>query len=44
MAGGFAGRASIDKIGSANTLGISAGVRFIIAVWWLFVPEKDSGM
>jgi len=41
VAGGFAGRALIDKIGSANTLGIAAGIRLIISVWWLFAPERD---
>lgn len=41
VAGGFTGRALLDKIGSANTLGISTGIRLVIAVWWLFVPEKD---
>ncbi|OAX42475.1 hypothetical protein K503DRAFT_683225 [Rhizopogon vinicolor AM-OR11-026] len=44
VAGGFAGRVSLDKIGSANTLGIGAGIRLVIGVWWLFVPEKESTM
>ncbi|OAX34255.1 hypothetical protein K503DRAFT_803733 [Rhizopogon vinicolor AM-OR11-026] len=41
-AGGFAGRVLLDKIGSANTLGIGAGIRLIIGVWWLFIPEQES--
>ncbi|OJA17140.1 hypothetical protein AZE42_05096 [Rhizopogon vesiculosus] len=44
VAGGFVGRVSLDKIGSANTLGIGAGIRLVIGVWWLFVPEKESTM
>ncbi|KAG1733149.1 hypothetical protein EDB19DRAFT_1911728 [Suillus lakei] len=42
--GGFVGRALLDKIGSANTLGIAAGIRLVISVWWLFVPEKNPGL
>lgn len=38
--GGFTGRALIDQIGSAGTLGIGTGIRLLIAVWWLFVPGK----
>ncbi|CCM06503.1 uncharacterized protein FIBRA_08773 [Fibroporia radiculosa] len=38
--GGFAGRALIDQIGSAGTLGIGTGIRVIISIWWLFVPGK----
>jgi len=41
--GGFVGRALIDQIGSAGTLGIGTGIRVVIAVWWLFVPGKTSG-
>ncbi|KAG1733382.1 uncharacterized protein EDB91DRAFT_643745 [Suillus paluster] len=44
MLGGFFGRASLDKIGSANTLGIAAGIRVVVSVWWLFVPEKSTRM
>ncbi|OAX43146.1 hypothetical protein K503DRAFT_821196 [Rhizopogon vinicolor AM-OR11-026] len=40
--GGFAGRALLDKIGSAGTLGIGTGIRLIISAWWLFVPEKKA--
>ncbi|KAG1733383.1 uncharacterized protein EDB91DRAFT_1348837 [Suillus paluster] len=40
--GGFVGRALIDSIGSAGTLGIGTGIRLIISVWWLFVPEKKA--
>jgi hypothetical protein len=38
--GGFAGRALLDRIGSAGTLGIGTGIRLVISAWWLFVPEK----
>ncbi|KAG0698893.1 hypothetical protein DFH29DRAFT_1081562 [Suillus ampliporus] len=40
--GGFIGRALLDSIGSAGTLGIGTGIRLIISVWWLFVPEKKA--
>lgn len=40
--GGFVGRALIDKIGSAGTLGIGTGIRLVISAWWLFVPEKKA--
>ncbi|KAG2127130.1 hypothetical protein DEU56DRAFT_533761 [Suillus clintonianus] len=42
--GGFVGRASLDKIGSASTLGVTAGIRLMISVWWLFTPAKNLGM
>ncbi|KAG2127131.1 hypothetical protein DEU56DRAFT_533777 [Suillus clintonianus] len=38
--GGFVGRVLLDSVGSAGTLGIGTGVRLIISLWWLFVPEK----
>ena len=38
--GGFVGRALIDVIGSAGTLGVGTGCRLLIALWWLFVPGK----
>ncbi|KAL4068486.1 hypothetical protein V8B97DRAFT_2058722 [Scleroderma yunnanense] len=38
--GGFSGRAILDKIGSAGTLGIGTAVRLLISLWWLFVPAK----
>lgn len=41
--GGFIGRALIDTIGSAATLGIGVGIRLIVSVWWLFIPEKPAG-
>jgi len=41
--GGFIGRALIDQIGAAGTLGVGTGIRFIIAIWWLFVPGKVNG-
>ncbi|OAX34715.1 hypothetical protein K503DRAFT_859048 [Rhizopogon vinicolor AM-OR11-026] len=40
--GGFLGRALLDVIGSAGTLGVGAGLRFIITIWWLFVPAKAA--
>ncbi|KAG1889661.1 uncharacterized protein F5891DRAFT_1073292 [Suillus fuscotomentosus] len=41
--GGFIGRLLIDSIGSAATLGIGTGIRLIVSVWWLFVPERQAG-
>jgi len=38
--GGFIGRALLDQIGSAGTLAIGTGIRFIIAAWWFFIPAK----
>ncbi|PCH45007.1 hypothetical protein WOLCODRAFT_27195 [Wolfiporia cocos MD-104 SS10] len=40
--GGFVGRALIDQIGAAGTLGVGTGIRVIIAMWWLFVPGKAN--
>lgn len=40
--GGFVGRALVDKIGSAGTLGVGTGFRLLIAVWWMFVPGKQN--
>ncbi|KAI6042014.1 hypothetical protein EDC04DRAFT_2892526 [Pisolithus marmoratus] len=40
--GGFTGRAILDKIGSAGTLGVGAGIRFLITLSWLFVPVKKA--
>ena len=40
--GGFVGRALIDQIGAAGTLGVGCGIRTLIAIWWLFVPSKDA--
>lgn len=40
--GGFAGRTSLDQIGSARTLAIAAGIRLITSVWWLFAPAKNA--
>jgi len=40
--GGFLGRVFLDIVGSAATLGIGTGIRLIISVWWLFVPEKQA--
>ncbi|KAF8553222.1 hypothetical protein OG21DRAFT_1477427 [Imleria badia] len=38
--GGFISRVILDRIGSAATLGVGTGLRFVIALWWLFVPAK----
>ncbi|KAG8216597.1 hypothetical protein J3R82DRAFT_6783 [Butyriboletus roseoflavus] len=38
--GGFISRALLDKIGSAATLGIGTALRFVITLWWLFVPAN----
>jgi len=40
--GGFIGRALVDQIGAAGTLGIGAGIRVIIALGWIFVPAKPA--
>jgi len=40
--GGFIGRALVDKIGSAGTLGVGTGLRFVITLWWLLVPAKKT--
>lgn len=40
--GGFIGRVLIDIVGSAGTLGIGAGIRLLISIWWVFVPEKKK--
>ncbi|KAI0777491.1 hypothetical protein BD413DRAFT_466868 [Trametes elegans] len=40
--GGFVGRAIIDAVGAASTLGVGTGMRVAIAVWWLFVPGKPT--
>ncbi|KAI6012086.1 hypothetical protein BKA83DRAFT_4370004 [Pisolithus microcarpus] len=40
--GGFTGRAILDKIGSAGTLGVGAGIRFLVTLSWLFVPVKKA--
>jgi len=36
------GRALLDQIGSAGTLGVGTGLRFIVSIWWLFVPGKAA--
>ncbi|KAI9457927.1 hypothetical protein HD554DRAFT_1758350 [Boletus coccyginus] len=40
--GGFVGRAILDKIGSAGTLGVGTGLRFVTTLWWLLVPAKKA--
>ncbi|TFY68195.1 hypothetical protein EVG20_g3650 [Dentipellis fragilis] len=41
--GGFVSRAILQAIGSSGALGIGVGMRMIIMVAWLFVPEKKAG-
>ena len=38
--GAVFGRALLDQIGSAGTLGIGTAIRFVVALFWLAVPEK----
>ncbi|KAF8841085.1 hypothetical protein BDN67DRAFT_902103 [Paxillus ammoniavirescens] len=40
--GGFTGRALLDKIGSAGTLGVGTAFRLLIALWWFFIPKKTK--
>jgi hypothetical protein len=40
--GGFCGRCMIDTIGSAGTLGVGTGIRFLIALSWYLVPGKAT--
>ncbi|KAI5118466.1 hypothetical protein M0805_003727 [Coniferiporia weirii] len=40
--GGFVGRAILDQIGSAGAFGVGTGIRFLIALGWLFVPAKKD--
>jgi MFS family permease len=40
--GGCIGRVLVNNFGSAATLGIGAGIRLIISVWWLFIPEEQG--
>ena len=40
--GGFVGRALVDTMGAAGTLGVGAGIRVAIALCWLLVPSKPS--
>jgi len=42
FAGGFIGRALVDQIGAAGTLGIGTAIRVVIALGWIFVPAKPS--
>jgi len=41
--GAVLGRALLDQIGSAGTLGIGTAIRFLVALLWLAVPEKPVG-
>lgn len=38
--GAFAGRALLGAIGAPGALGIGCGVRLLITLSWLFVPNK----
>lgn len=40
--GGFVGRAILGKASSATTLGVGVAIRVLIALAWLFVPEKKT--
>lgn len=40
--GGFAGRAILGKAGSPTALGVGVAMRVLIALAWLFVPEKKT--
>ncbi|KAH0834978.1 hypothetical protein J3R83DRAFT_10693 [Lanmaoa asiatica] len=40
--GGFISRGLLQKIGSAGTLGIGTGLRFVITLWWYFIPAKKA--
>jgi len=37
--GGIAGRALINTIGASSTIAIGAGIRVLISIGWLFVPD-----
>jgi len=36
--GGFMGRALVDSIGAAGTLGVGTGMRFLLSLGWILVP------
>ena len=38
--GAFVGRTLVDLIGAAGALGMGAGIRIVITLGWLVVPEK----
>ena len=40
--GALLGRAILDNIGSAGALGVGTAMRFIIALWWFFIPENKT--
>jgi len=42
LLGGFTGGISLTVIGSVRTLGLGAGLRGLIAIGWLFVPNKEK--
>ncbi|PIL24596.1 hypothetical protein GSI_12480 [Ganoderma sinense ZZ0214-1] len=39
--GDFSGRAIVQTAGAPTALGVGAGIRLIITIWWLFVPRKE---
>ncbi|EPQ54578.1 hypothetical protein GLOTRDRAFT_42824, partial [Gloeophyllum trabeum ATCC 11539] len=42
LVGGFMGAVSVEAIGSAGTLGLAAGLRALIAIGWVFVPDREK--
>ena len=40
--GALSGRAILDNIGSAGALGVGTAMRFIITLWWFFIPENKT--
>ena len=40
--GAFVSRAMLYPLGTAGTLGVGAGIRFLISLAWLFVPSKPT--
>ncbi|KAK8843939.1 hypothetical protein IAR55_006731 [Kwoniella newhampshirensis] len=40
LLGAFVSRAILDKIGSAQCLGVLCGFRMVQAIWWFFIPDK----
>ena len=40
--GAFTGRAILGQVGTAGTMGIAVGFRFLITLSWIFIPSKLS--
>jgi hypothetical protein len=40
--GGFVGRALVDQVGPAGSLGVGTGLRVLVAVGWAFAPSKPQ--